>query len=934
MELRKNIGRICILLVLVFFLAIGSSYAQRLTGKLMGTVTDDEGLPLPGVTMEISSLALMGGVHAQITSEKGSYRFLNLPPGTYKLVLSLAGFQKVERLNLKVNVGRTTTENIALKPTTIEVSVTVTAESPIIDVTQSGVSTTFDKDLLEKIPTGRLSFLDVVKQAPGIQQAGQDSYFNVAFGSNMESNAYYLDGIDISNPDTGCFYLLLHTDAFEEIETSGIGSPAEYGQFTGAVVNVVTKSGGNKFSGSVSYYGQFDWLTADNNSKEALDPDIAWEDAYLYPDSAYSYHRAEFYYLTFNLGGPIVKDKVWFFASYKKAKDSVAYWNVHPDYPKTRPSDIVFFKLSAQITNKHKLVGSFYYEVFEEPDIIDPWLEKEAAANYGGTIPAWNLIHTWMISNNAYLEWKYSGWISGSTYEPMYSDYDTPGHWDWATGVSSQGVWWPWFYDVSRHQANANLSYFAEDFLGGDHDFKIGVQYVRGRTDCQGGYAGGRAYTDYSYSGQTYPYYMYEQDVFRYGGVMNAAGAFLDDSWKIGDRLTLNLGLRFDYSNASIPSYPVYEGWNETGEMTDPVEDIIVWNTFSPRIGLAFQLTSDQKTLLKASYGRYYDANYSSNWMYPGPNVPDWTMYWWDGAQWVFWDMVPGGMAYTIDPDLKNPYADQFSLGIERELSPGFSLGATFIYKIEKNLIGWEDRGGEYVQVSRTSPDNGETYTVWNQTIDTLGLHDYWITNPADYEQTYKAVMLTLVKRYSNNWMLNASLTWSKNEGLNMTSHSTWQHTLIWFAEDFGKDPNDLINAKGLITNDRTWIFKLQAGYTFPWDILASINFISQTGRPKLKLVSIYGLNQDPWGLGLEILAEPRNTDNRLPTWTIMDFRLQKTFNIYQTVKLQAIFDVFNVFNSNTVTSHASYAMWSEAYEKPDWILYPRRVQVGLRLEF
>lgn len=934
MELRKNIGRIGILLVLVFSLAIGSSYAQRLTGKLTGIVTDDEGIPLPGVTVEISSPALMGGARAQVTYEKGTYRFVNLPPGTYKLVFSLEGFQKIERLNLKVGVGRTTTENIVLKPATLEETITVSAESPIVDVTKSGLSSTFDKDFLEKIPSGRFTFLDVVKQAPGIQQTGQDTDRNVAFGSNMESNAYYLDGIDISNPDIGIVWHWLNADAFEEVETSGIGNPAEYGQFTGAVVNIVTKSGGNTFSGSVSYYGQFDWLTDDNNTKKVLDPNIAWEEAYLYPDSAYSYHRAEFYYLTFNLGGPIVKDRVWFFASYEKSKDSVSFWNSHADYPGTWPADKLFFKLSAQITNKHKLVGSFYYEKWEDPDIITYWLKPEAAANEVGTTPTWNLMYTWLISNDAYFELKYSGWIGDDTYEPMHSDYDTPGRWDWATDVSSEGVWWPWFYDVSRHQANASLSYFAEDFLGGDHDFKIGVQYMRARADCHGGYAGGRAYTDYSYYGYTYPYYMYEQDVFGYGGVTNAVGVFLDDSWKIGDRLTLNLGFRFDHSNASTPSYPVYEGWDETGEMTDPVEDLIIWNTFSPRIGLAFQLTSDQKTLLKASYGRYYDANYSSNWMYPGPNATDWTMYWWDGAGWVFWDMVPGGMAYTIDPDLKNPYADQFSLGIERELLPDFSLGATFIYKIEKNLVGWEDRGGDYVQVSRTSPDNGETYTVWNQTIDSLGLNDYWITNPADYEQTYRAVMLTLVKRYSNNWMLNASLNWSKNEGLNMMGHSTWQQTLIWYAGDFGKDPNDLINAKGLIANDRTWIFKLQAGYTFPWDILASINFISQTGRPNLKRVSVYGLNQDPWGLGKTILAEPRSTDNRLPTWTMMDFRLQKTFDIYKALKLQAIFDVFNVFNSNTVTSHASYNMWSASYEEPDWIFYPRRVQVGLRLEF
>jgi len=930
MSIKRFFFKFGSLIVIFALLTTGISYSQRLTGKLTGTVSDDEGIPLPGVTVEIISPALMGGAHDQITSEKGTYRFVNLPPGTYQLVFTLEGFQQVKRLNLKVTVGGTTTENIILKTTTLEESITVTAESPIVDVTKSSMSTTFDKDMLEKIPSGRFTFLDIVKQAPGIQQTAQDTDRNVAFGSNMESNAYYLDGVDISNPDIGIVWHWINADAFNEVETSGIGSPAEYGQFTGAVVNIVTKSGGNTFSGSISYYGQFDALTDDNNPKEVLDPSIPVEESYLYPDKAYSYHRDEFYYLTFNLGGPIIKDKIWFFASYEKSKDSVSFWNSSPDYPATWPADKLFFKLSAQVARKHKLVGSFYYEVWEDPDVIDPWTEKEALANEVGTTPTWNLLYTWLISNDAYFELKYAGYVGDDTYDPMYSDRDTPGHWDGYSGVSSQGVWWPWFYKVSRHQANASLSYFAEDFIGGDHDFKIGVQYNRGTSDCHGGYSGGRAYYDY----YGYPYYMYEQDVFAYGGVVNAISVFLDDSWKISPRITLNLGFRFDRSKASMPSYPVYDGWNETREMTDSVDDLITWSTFSPRIGLAVQLTADQKTLLKASYGRYYDALHIANWEWPGPNVTDWYMYWWDweNEEWILWDYLPGEMDYTIDPDLKNPYADQFSIGLEREILPDFSLGATLIYKIEKDLIGWEDRGATYEQVSRVSPDNGQTYTAWNQTSD-LGTNDYWITNPSDYDQTYWAAIFTLTKRYSNNWMLNASLGWSRNEGLNMMGHSSWQQAMVWYAGDYGKDPNDLTNAKGLLANDRTWIIKVQAGYTFPWDILASINYIYQTGRPEMEFVRVYGLNQDA-GAGRSILAEPRNSDNRLPGWSMLDFRLQKTFNVYKKFKIRAIFDVFNVFNSKTTTFYASFDTWAENYREIESIFYPRRLQLGVRLEF
>lgn len=179
--------------------------------------------------------------------------------------------------------------------------------------------------------------------------------------------------------------------------------------------------------------------------------------------------------------------------------------------------------------------------------------------------------------------------------------------------------------------------------------------------------------------------------------------------------------------------------------------------------------------------------------------------------------------------------------------------------------------------------------------------------------------------------MLNASLTWSKSEGINMIGHRTSsnQQAMLWYSGGYGEDPNDLTNAYGRTTSDRPWIFKIQAAYTFPWGILASLNYIYQTGRPAPTLVW-FELDQG-W---VKVLAEPRG-EERFPDWSMLDFRLQKTFDIYNTVKLSAIFDVFNLFNSGTVTSYASYEMYQvDIYHEPYGIFNPRRVQIGLKLEF
>lgn len=919
MAFSKRFIKCCIIIVTLLFLTISFSYGQRLTGTISGVVQDEEGIPLPGATVQISSPALMGGPHSQMTTDKGVFRFSNLPPGTYKLIFTLEGFQTFERENLRVSAGATTTENITLNLAAIEESVTVIAASPVVDVTKSSTTVNFNQDQLTKLPTGRASFFDIVKQVPGFVTTGGEVSSRIsAYGSNSEENATYMDGVDLSSPELGTAWLWQTADMFEEVSVSGIGTPAEYGNFTGAVINIVTKSGGNTLSGSASYYGQFQALTDDNN------PD---------PDMWTSFNRDKFNHLIFTLGGPVIKDRLWFFGLFKSALESFSNWQEDPENPVDVNRPEFFLKISSQIADRHRLVFSYNYQYSHYAEAPDQYNLPETICAEIGVTHGWNILYTFLISNDSYLDLKYSGYYSPMDWMPIHGgDINQFYHYDGATGISSGAPFWPWEYIVSRNQANASFTHFADDFLAGDHEFKVGVQYNRGSTECWGGYE--RWYYDYSYNGIVYPYLMYEYGINRYGGVINNVGVFIDDSWKVSDRLAVNIGVRFDYHNASIPAFPIMDGWTETSQKGPAIDNLIVWNSFSPRIGLAYQLTSDRKTLLKLSFGRYYNYPYIANWEYPGPNVPDWKAYLRTGNEWELWREVPGEMGYRVDPDLKNPYADQISIGLEREIFPDFSVDATFIYKSQKNTIGYINQAGVYEQVKRTSPDNGKTYTVWNQTNP--GEEDHLLTNPDDWGQTYRGLILNINKRYSNNWLLNASLTWSKAEGLNLSSHSpsgyATSQSLVWVTGKFGTDPNDLINTKGYLNLDRRWIIKISAAYNFPWDILASLNFTYQTGRPKLTFVRIYDLDQQPESY-LRIISEERGTE-RFDPMAMLDFRLQKTFKIYRTLRASLFVDAFNLLNADVYTDYRSYELWHVNYEVPYRMPWPRRLQIGAKIEF
>ena len=229
-----------------------------LEGKITGTITDDNGEPLPGASVEITSPALMGKRSAA-TSAKGTFVFLSLPSGSYKLTVSLPSFKTVTQEGIGVRAGGSVVINLALPVGAIEETVTVTGEAPIVDVKNSNIDAKIDQAMLAKLPTSRDSFYDLSLSTPGMFDVGKNVMGSpTAYGGSTSENIFLVNGLDTTDP-AGSGYgsmIKVNYDHVQEVRLIALGSKAEYGNFSGVAIDVITKSGSDKFMGSVSAYSQ------------------------------------------------------------------------------------------------------------------------------------------------------------------------------------------------------------------------------------------------------------------------------------------------------------------------------------------------------------------------------------------------------------------------------------------------------------------------------------------------------------------------------------------------------------------------------------------------------------------------------------------------------------------------------------------------------
>jgi len=476
-----------------------------------------------------------------------------------------------------------------MKVSSLQETVTVTGASPVVNTASAEVSTNLNRLWVENAPQRRFTFFDLINQAAGISPQTATSSRSQAFGGNTTDNSYQLDGTDFTAPFTGAAWPWPNTDAIEEVQVLQLGASAEYGNVQGAVFNVVTRQGGNQFKGDGNFYFMNDKLTGRNTTDDE--------------DDGLPYHRDEFKDTTWQLGGPVKKDKLWFFGSFQYQKDADSQPGTAAEFPARSSAKRVFGKINYQITDAQKMQFQYHDDFYRIPGRATALTAPTTIGVENGHNPSPGVMWTNVVSNKTFIEARYSGFYGVDHGDPLESGQPRVQRrfYDLDTDRITGGIY-SWYDGNSWKSAvSGKVSHYADSFMGGSHDLKLGVQFDSGGSD----YVLGP--NDYIYTYGSTPAYGYTQLPWHEGGQKKSLGFYVDDTYRLGGRTTLSLGLRYDWSRASIRSSPVLDPLgNETSQSTPALDNVYTWNSVAPRFGLVFKLNDAGTSTVKLHAGRYY----------------------------------------------------------------------------------------------------------------------------------------------------------------------------------------------------------------------------------------------------------------------------------------------------------------------------------------
>lgn len=891
-----------ILLVAALFggcLAWATTAAGQSTDRagIEGKVTDESGAVMPGVSVTISSTALISGTRDTVTGADGRYRFAELPAGDYAVTFTLTGFAPVKR-NVHLATGFVATLDEKLAIGGVAETVTVKAESPVVDVRTTGVATNLGKEALETLPTSR-SIWQVMNMAPGLRVSGvdvggsaagtQQDYSN--YGTSAGGNTPLLDGVD-TREDTGGSGFYYDYGAFQDVQIKAMGGDAETAlpgtQFLGVI-----KSGSDRFHGS----GLLSWETPKlqaNNVTAALQ-----ERGARLGNPLLSYHD-----YNFDLGGPVVKRHLWFYGSYRnqRIRQGVVGYYAEPGVPGEYNVLLANTtgKLTGQLNSRHRFSGFIQSQKKDYPErTADAYRYKESTWHQIFKPRAGKAEWSWMVSDrtffNAFLgRWEYT--TDGLNWTEAPPAYDTAtlrysGRYNTTPYVGGRGRW----------QYDASISHYIASGWGGSHNLKAGLDVTdESRTydadaksngyDYQLRLQNGAAYQIVLYN---YPYHTLDK--------MTTVSAFAKDEWLIGDRATLNVGARFERYHVYLPAQSKPAGqFYPAGDF--PYTDVLTWNNWAPRIGLSLPLDADKRTVLKVTYGWYNFATQATYGDTFNNNASQTSTYRWndlngnmlyDSGELGSFVTATGAKSSAINPDLKQPKTHEVTGSVERQVAENFSARVSYVYRREVDrfqtvnvlrpydaytnaytttdpgpdgVIGTADDGGPVTYYDYSSAYRGSAF-IRNEDINTDG-----------YTNSYHNIEVAAQKRLSNRWQLVTSFL--------ATHRDIWRNGIP-------QDPN----AANFYPKSKYWEwgFKLSGSYLLPYDVQLAAMFTSQSGAVWARdarftaglpnLTSLILLMEDP-------------AANRLPTQNLLNLRLEKRQKTrFGTFAFQ--FDLFNLTNTN-----------------------------------
>jgi TonB dependent receptor/Carboxypeptidase regulatory-like domain len=898
--------------------------AQALTGSLVGTVKDEQGAVLPGALVRLTSRALIGGPATTTTNEKGQLRFPVLPPGSYLLEIELQGFASYLENDVRIGAGATLERTAVLELAGVAESITVEGAGSLIEARGSGFETRFGPEYLRAIPTRRFSMFDAIRAAPGVSPTSPSSgTVNTvsAFGSGGNENLFLIDGTNFTCPCAGVSRAEPSVDVIQEIQVQSVGVSAEFGNIQGTVFNVLTRQGGDRFQYDASYFGQPSGLT----SQPVLLP-VAGR------PSPSGYERARFRDFTTNLGGPVVRSRLWFFTGYQYLRDYDSQPGTDPAFPRTYEQNKIFAKLTWRLTPTMQLMQSVNDEFWvnpQSPTLVTPF---EATQRLHASVPTMTFGHfTHTSSPNTLWDARVGRFVYSRKDDPSTGDPTISNRLDRVTGIASGAPPQIGALTLIRTTVKATLSRYRPGLLAADHQFKFGTQIEKGEHYQPAVIPGGVRFVDDS--GR--PFQAFSSAPSNSGGEFITAAAFASDALTIGERLTINAGVRLDHSRAISQDLAATDAeGRETGAIIRGSGTLYTWNVVSPRLGITERLTADGRTILRASYGRFNQGVLTGEISPIHPGVTPITTTAFDAATGGYTrlvSVVDPKINLILDPETQTPRTDEYSIGVDRELGSRLAVAAAYIRKSGSNFIAWTDVGGQYREETRTLAD-GRALPVFVLANSTASRR-FVLTNPDGYSLTYNGLVMVVEKRRSNGWQALASYTLSRSYGLQASSGATAADPQVSTVAPafpnttFGRDPNSLTNADGRLPNDRPHMFRVTGTIDVPrtgFVVGANLQYFS--GKPWAATAQIALPQGDQ-----RVLLEPRGS-RRLSSQSILDLRVSRTIHTGGFGRVELLLDVLNALNDTAEEALATDNLFSPNFKQPTVFMDPRRAMLAVRL--
>jgi len=946
MEGRVKKLKLGILIFAILMLIEIPSFAQVNTGKIVGTVTDDQGSGLPGVSVAAFSAKLIGQ-STSVTDSNGTYRLLGLPSGQYKLTFTLSGFKPTVQEDVNLNIEQTLTVNMKMDVSGMEEEVTVVGQAPLIDVKSTAKGMTLGKNVIALLPKGR-NFDSLMTIIPGVSTEKDLGGTSIDGSSGLE-NMYFIDGMDTTNLFLGNAKQEASFEFVEEVQIKSSGYQAEFGGSLGGVVNVVSRSGGNEFTGQLVGFYEGSALTGKERDTLRLSLFDNTKAEYVNYQDLYGkdkFNRLEF---GFGIGGYIIKDRVWFFGSlmpvFRNTTRNVN-WVSGPVGSETYEQKYKWYNALAKITAQPfgglrlsvSYVNNFSTYKGDLPSRDGTGNSDFPYGNAGFDYPNSIITGTADLSyGNNLLVGIRAGYFSTNTTNQRIKPPGPRFVFSGPQGDSTNAVYpelvalYPEYIKAlaysnytsdigqeakkilySRGSANLDLTYYFR--LAGEHSLKAGFQYVKLLDDLDNSYTypyfqfgWDQDYTVYvndtpvTYKGK---YGTYAVSVYPQWGNSGKAKSlrmafYLQDSWTIANRLTILYGLRAE--NEDVPSYNV----------TDPAskfkERVLKWgfgDKLAPRIGVVYDVYGDSSLKLFGNFAIYYDVlKLSLAESSYGAYVRQFSFYTLDDPKWWTYSAtnLPGTfLNYTdesypsfneTDPKLKPMAQRELTLGFEKNISNEISASGRIV---RKSLLYAIDDIGVY------SP-GGTIWWVGNPGYGISLSKDNGGEFPAGYPDTPKAkreyagINIAIDKRLSNNWMGGFSYTWSRLWGnfsglANSSSGQLFPNQIALFDRWYMSRDKENKPMDGPLWTDRPHFFKLFGSYVFKFGLTVGIVANARSGMPNSRTLAA---TSGYWPDGLF-------TDGRTPFLWTTDFFAEYTLKLGGRRTLQFNVNIINLLDSKT----------------------------------